>query len=91
MDRRPDRATDRASGRGQGGGHAACGLVDDLAEGTHVLDGDDDLDVEFLAGAGVDDGDRAGGTAVAAAAEEPGDLIQGALGGGGRFVGVSGR
>ena len=55
MHRRPDRAAHRT-----GGGRALDGLVDDLAEAAHVLDGDHDLDLERLADPGVDDGDRTG-------------------------------
>ena len=43
----------RAAGRSPAGG-------DRLAQVGHVVDRDDDLDVEHLAAAGVDDGDRAG-------------------------------
>ena len=39
-------------------GRPAAGSLDDLAEVAHVLDRDDDLDLERLADAGVDDGDR---------------------------------
>ena len=45
----------------------------DLAERRHVVDGDDDLEVERLARAGVDDLDLAIG---AGAAEEPGDRVE---------------
>ena len=54
----------------------AAGLVlgrQDLAERRHVVDRDDDLEVERLAGAGVDDLDLAIG---AGAAEEPGDRVE---------------
>ena len=53
-------------------------LLDARAERAHVLDGHDDLEVELLAHAGVDDGHRArpvGG----AAAEEARDLVERAL------------
>src|SRR5690606_1716696 len=87
VDRRPDRAAHRspavaAAGTGEVGRQAgAATRLDDLAEGAHVLDGDDDLDVELLAAAGVDDGDRAWCAGVVAAAEEAGDLVERALGG----------
>ena len=58
----------------------AAGLLvlrQDLAEARHVLDRDDDLELERLAGAGVDDRDLA---AVADPAEEPGDRLERALG-----------
>ena len=78
--RRPDASG--APGRPAAG--PLDGLVDDLAERAHVLDRDDDLDLERLAHPGVDDGDRPGpALAVGAlvAAEEPGDLVERALGG----------
>ena len=77
VQRRPDRAAHRAAGCG-----AADRLVDDLAQRAHVLDRHDDLDVEGLAHPGVDDGDRTRlprGAVVAG--EEPGDLVERALGG----------
>ena len=43
---------------------------------AHVLDRDDDLDLERLADAGVDDGDRARLARRAEAAEEAGDLLE---------------
>ncbi len=75
--RRPDRAAHRAAGCG-----AADRLVDDLAQRAHVLHRHDDLDVEGLAHPGVDDGDGTGlprGAVVPG--EEPGDLVERALGG----------
>ena len=57
------RAAHRAGGR-----RAATRLVDDLAELAHVVDRHDHLDLERLAHAGVDDGDRPG---RAAARREP--------------------
>ena len=57
----------------------------DLAELGHVLDRDHDLDLERLAHAGVDDGDRPGPApgrrVVLEAAEEAGDLLERPLGG----------
>ena len=44
----------------------------------HVVDGDDHLDVEVLARTGVDDGDRPCAV-LGLAAEEAGDLVEGAL------------
>ncbi len=73
--RGPDGAAHRT---GRGG--ALDGLVDDLAQAAHVLDRDDDLDLQRLAHAGVDDGDRAR-AAFGLAAEEAGDLVERALGG----------
>ena len=64
----PRLAVERRAGR----------LLDPGAERAHVLDRDDDLEVELLADAGVDDGDRArpvGG----ATAEEARDLVERAL------------
>ena len=60
----------------------AAGLValgDDLAEPGHVLHGHDDLQLQGLARACVHDGDVA---TLAGAAEEPGDGLEGTLGGG---------
>ena len=75
VDRRPDR---RAHLRVAGGGTAQQEVVrrglDPLAELAHVLDGDDDLEVELLANAGVDDRHRA-----VASAEVAGDLLEGTL------------
>ena len=76
VDRRPDAgpclAADRRAGRP---------LVrrQDLAQARHVLDRDDDLEVERLAGAGVDDRDL---TPLADAAQVAGDRLERALGGG---------
>ncbi len=70
MHRRPDAATQRTCRRG-----AAHRLLDHLAERAHVLDGDDDLDVERLADARVDDRDRPR-RLCGAAPEEPGDLVE---------------
>ena len=55
------------------------GSCEHLAEVAHVLDGDDDLDLERLADAGVDDRDRAGPARRLEPAEEAGDLLQRAL------------
>ena len=75
MDGRPDAAPGlRVEGR-------TAGLLverERLAERRHVVDRDDDLEVERLPCAGVDDGDRA---ARAGAAEETGDGFEWALGG----------
>ena len=49
---------------GPAAARAAHRLVDDLAERAHVVDRDDDLDVERLAHAGVDDRDRAAAAVV---------------------------
>ena len=49
---------------------------------AHVFHRDDDFDLELLADAGVDDGDRPRATGLAVAAEEAGDLLERALGGG---------
>ena len=46
------------------------------AEVAHVLDRDDDLDLERLADAGVDDGDRPRLAGRRPAAEEAGDLVE---------------
>ena len=60
-------------------GRAAGLLVErqDLAGRGHVLDRDDDLELERLAGAGVDDRHLA---ARPDAAEEPGDRLERSLG-----------
>ena len=58
---------------------AAARLLQHLAEVAHVLDRDDDLDLERLADAGVDDRDRAGPPGRLVAAEEAGDLLERAL------------
>jgi len=83
MDRRPDAAAD-----GAGCGRAADRPLDDFAERAHVLDRYDDLDLEGLADAGIDDGDRprAGrrpdGTARSGhkPPQVTGDLVKGTLG-----------
>ena len=70
VDGRPDARAEVAPTR------RATGLIlgrEDLAERRHVVDGDDDLEVERLARAGVDDLDLAIG---AGAAEEPGDRVE---------------
>ena len=76
VDGRPDAGTGlRARGR-------AAGLFvgrQDLADGGHVLDRDDDLEFERLAGAGIDDGDLAAG---ADPAEEAADRLERPLRGG---------
>ncbi len=74
MHRRPDAASEGTRRRG-----AAHRLLDHLTERAHVLDGNDDLDVERLADARVDDRHRPG-PAVDAAAEEAGDLVERTLG-----------
>lgn len=51
------------------GGRPAEVLLDDLAEGRHVGQGDDHLEVPLLGRLGLDDLDRA------TAREEPGDLL----------------
>ena len=85
---RPDQLQDPGVDRGPDAGphlaaqdRAARLLVhgQDLAQAGHVLDGDDDLELEGLAGAGVDDGDLA---ALARAAEVAGDGLERSLGGG---------
>ena len=76
VDRRPDaRAEVRAGGR-------AAGLLvrgQDLAHGGHVVDRDDDLELERLAGAGVDDLDLSTRTD---AGHEPPDRLERPLRGG---------
>ena len=69
-----------------------------LAQLAHVLDRHDDLDLERLADAGVDDGDRPRPPSSVVAAEEVGDLLERPLGGatarcaaGGRLVTCSSR
>ena len=92
VDGRPDRPPGRAGLGGvdrRGAGPAARPVVeggDRLAEVGHVVDRDDDLDVELLAHAGVDDRDGAGpppGAPVAGlvAAQEPGHDVERTLGG----------
>ncbi len=57
-------------------------VVDDLfTQPGHVVDRDDDLDVEHLADTGVDDRDRAGLAVGTEAPEESSDLFQWSLGG----------
>ena len=75
MDRRPDARAHLAAD------HRTAGLLvhrQDLAQARHVLDRDDDLDLQRLPRAGVDDRDLA---AVADAAEEAGDGLERPLGG----------
>jgi hypothetical protein len=55
------------------------GLFDHLAQRAHVVDRDDDLDVERLAHARVDDRDGSRLAVVAAATQEAGDLVERAL------------
>ena len=74
VDGGPDALARRPAGR-----RAAGRLVEHLAQLAHVLDGDDDLELERLADAGVDDGDRAGLAGPCVAAEEAGDLVEGPL------------
>ena len=75
VDRRPDaRSQVRADGRATG----LLLLGQDVTDGAHVVDRDDDLELERLAGAGVDDRDLA---IRPDAAHESGDRVEGALGG----------
>src|SRR5207244_3002670 len=70
VDRRPDARSHVAVG------HRAAGLLvgrEDLAKASHVLDGDDDLELERLARAGIDDLDLA---ARPDAAEEASDGLE---------------
>ena len=76
VDRRPDAAARRR--RPPPGRSPARRCISPRR--AHVLDRHDDLDVERLAHAGVDDRDRPRPAAVAAA-EEAGDLVERALGG----------
>ena len=75
VDRRPD-AGPRLGVRGRAAGLLVQGQ--DLARCGHVLDRDDDLELERLAGAGVDDRHLA---TRPDAAEEPGDRLERPLGG----------
>ena len=70
MHRGPDAATQRSGGCG-----AAHRLLDHLAERAHVFDGNDDLDVERLADARIDDRDGPR-PLCGAAAEEASDLVE---------------
>ena len=77
-DPRVDRGPDAGPPVGADG--RAAGLLvlrQDLADGGHVVDRDDDLELERLACAGVDDRDLA---VRAEATEEPGDRVERALG-----------
>ena len=83
----PDQLEDPRVDRGPDAGpslwacRGAAGLLverQDLAWCGHVLDRDDDLELQRLAGAGVDDGDVTTGPDPA---EEPGDRLEGPLGG----------
>ena len=71
-----DRGPDRPRRRLEAGGHCDVVLDDVLTEGrvgarlAHVLERDDDLEVELLAGARVDELDRP------APANEPSDLLE---------------
>ena len=81
VDRGPDRRRRRrATGRRrpQDVGHRARSL-DGAPELGHVLDRDDDLDLERLAVPGVDDRDGAGSRSAVWPAEEPRDLVERAL------------
>ena len=78
MHRRPDAAPGRPSAAGPLVDVTGSDLVDDLAEAAHVLDRDDDLDVELLACPGIDDRDGTRPTLLIAA-EEPSDLLQRSL------------
>ena len=76
VDRRPDARPQVAARR------RAAGLLlerQDLAHRRHVVDRDDDLEVERLARPGIDDGDVA---VRADAAQEPGDRLERPLRGG---------
>ncbi len=75
VDRRPD-AGPRLGVRGRAAGLLVQGQ--DLAGRGHVLDRDDDLELERLAGAGIDDRHLA---TRPDAAEEPGDRLERPLGG----------
>ena len=83
----PDAAPHRPGRRGAAR-QVTTGLVDDLAECPHVVHGNDDLNVEGLADAGVDDRHRPGADHVAraridhVAAEEVCDLAERPLCGG---------
>ena len=75
VDARPDAR--RAAGSRRAGRAPRRRLAAARAEVAHVLDRDDDLDLERLADAGVDDGAPARGSpGVAVAAEEAGDLLE---------------
>ena len=78
---RPDAAPDRP-----GGGRAARRLLDHLAELGHVVDRDDDLDVERLADAGVDDRDRPRATPGRAAGSSSKPPRKRAISSSGRWV-----
>ena len=69
---------ERASGL-MAGPPGCCSCGKDIAEGGHVVDRDDDLELERLARAGIDDGDL---TVGADATEEPGDRVEWPLRGG---------
>ena len=77
-DTRGQRRTRAVPTRGRGRRRERAGLVELGVDRGHVVDGDDDLEVELLVAAGVDDGDRAG-PVVVVAAEEPRDLVERAL------------
>ena len=76
---------ERRAGPGRGPDRKRRRLLDHGAELGHVVDRDHHLDLERLAHAGVDHGDRPGSPhAVVAgrrAAEEASDLVERALGG----------
>ena len=74
VDRGPDARPQLAAEHGSAG---LLVLRQHLAEACHVLDGDDDLELQRLAGTGVDDRHV---PAVARPAEEPGDGLERALG-----------
>jgi len=67
---------------GRAGGRAGGRAAERLAHLPHVLHGYDDLDVELLAHAGVDHGDRALLAVGPPASQEAGQLLERALGGG---------
>ena len=64
--------------RGRAVEHRLAFLEHRPAQLAHVVDRHHHLEIELLAHAGVDDGDRAG-LPVAATAEEAGDLVERAL------------
>ena len=78
---RSNRRPDRVAHLGVTGGRSFHQTrVHDFAELPHVLDGHDNFQIEGLADAGVDDGDRPGppftSVVTGAAPEKPGDLVE---------------